>query len=178
MFTNQKYPFAQPPVLKCKAAECRHLIPALAIVARSRIKPEVAITVQIAAALEHLATFYLLVNGSKGIVLESDVAEKARHALKTLLLHCSWLNHHGDLGSCNRFHIVPKFHFSIHLADSCMFLNPTKTWTYKNEDWVGQLAVIALSCAHGTASHKLPLSLMSKYRLMLHLRLKYQIHND
>jgi len=178
MFTNIKYPFASPPVLKCKAAECRHLIPALAIVARARLKPEDAMSVHIAAALERLATFYLTLHGSKNMVLDIETAATARQALKNLLLHCSWLNHHGDMGTCNRFHIVPKFHFASHLADSCLFLNPAKSWTYKNEDWVGQLAIIALSCAHGTASHKLPLTLMSKYRLMLHLRLKHQIHTD
>ena len=178
MFTNVKSPHAAPPVLKCKAAECRHLIPALALVARSKVVADCPLSVHIAASLECLSRFYFAVTSSTDIVLPEAIARQAESMLNQCLLHCSWLYQWSNANDNCKFHLVPKHHFAKHLAASCKFLNPVKTWTYKSEDWVGQLSTIALSCSHGTSSHAVPVSLMQKYRLMFHLRLKHSIFVD
>ena len=58
MFTSPTSPWSSPPDLKTHAAEMRHLVPALAVVARSRSR-ESETDAHISAALEHLARFYL-----------------------------------------------------------------------------------------------------------------------
>lgn len=163
MFTNTKSPHATPPKLRCKAAECRHWIPALAVVARSKMNSISPLSVHIAACLECLASFYIALSGCKEVVLPAQTAEHAEKMLNDCLLHYSWLYQRSqENGNC-KFHVTPKFHFAKHLAKSCRFLNPTKTWTYKSEDWVRQLATIALSCCHGTASHAVAESLMQNF---------------
>ena len=62
MFTDLKKPFAKPPLLKCKAAEARHLIPALATVARKRMQANNEVSVHIAGALANLSLFYITID--------------------------------------------------------------------------------------------------------------------
>ncbi len=62
MFCSPNSPWGSAPDLKAHAAEIRHLVPAMAVVAQRRVHGDEAAG-HSAAALEHLARFYLLCDG-------------------------------------------------------------------------------------------------------------------
>ena len=175
MICDPARPHSQLAKLRCKAAEARHLLPALAIVARGRTREDQEMSIHISSTLESFSNFYLCL-AHEGFVLSPAAAARASCSMDRALLHYVWLRSH--FTGTYRFRIIPKTHFAKHLARSAKWLNPRFTWTYKSEDYVGQMAEIALSCSHGTAAHRVNLSLTQKYRIMCHLRLTHSFVKD
>ncbi len=101
--------------------------------------------------------------------MPTTVAGKVANAMRKTLQHYTWLRAHNQDNM--RFPIRPKFHWCYHIGEFARFQNPRTQWTYKNEDWVGQLATLAHNVSHGTRPNKLAQSLHTKARLMLHSRL-------
>jgi len=174
MFSNAERPWAASPELKPHAAELRHLVPALAVVARLR-RDGSEVAGHICIALESLAGFYLVCEG-QDMFMEPAAAEAAFQHMKVCLRGYAWL--HLQYEDTVRFPLFPKLHHCYHLAWFCRWQNPRSNWTYKNEDWVGKIATIAHSCSHGMKTVKLTHSLVEKYRIMLHLRMVRSIHDD
>lgn len=172
-FCDAKNPWAHPPVMKCHAGELRHLIPALALVARQRSRGA-ARDEHICKALECLATFYMVCD-EQDMFMEQAAWETAFEMMKQCLQHYAWLHR---LENSVRFHLVPKLHFCYHLAWFCRWQNPRSFWTYKNEDWVGKMAKMAHSCSHGTRAVRLSASLVQKYITCLHIRLTRCVFDD
>jgi hypothetical protein len=75
MFCSVSNPWSTPPDLKAHAAEIRHLVPALALVAKQRVDAS-STSGHCAAALEYLARFYLECEG-QGIFMSRESAEAA-----------------------------------------------------------------------------------------------------
>lgn len=71
------------------------------------------------------------------------------------------------------FSVVPKFHWYWHLGHRAKFLCPRKGNCMLDEDYMGACKDLVRSCAHGTESHNVPLSLMEKYRFALHFLNRY-----
>ena len=141
------------------------------------MRPDHEVSIHIAMAWAGLAQFYEAIDTGSLFLAEAQ-AVKADQGLNIMLQHYAWLHQWGLLGGSNRFSVVPKMHFAKHAGAPAKYMNPRACWTHKNEDWVGRLATIALSCAHGTASHKLNPKLVRKYVLMFHLRLYIGVYDD
>jgi hypothetical protein len=58
-----------------------------------------------------------------------------------------------------------------HMVLDAKFLNPSKVWCFKGEDYVGKISTLAGSVTMGVRSTKLSQKVASKYRHWLHLRL-------
>jgi len=167
-------PWSTSPDLKGHAAEIRHFVPALALVLRRRRITSVEMA-HMSAAVENLARFYVELD-SEGMFMRPAAAERGFQRMKKCLQHYVWLHtlHEDTL----RFPLRPKLHWCYHIAQNCRFQNPRFQWTYKNEDWVGRVACIGSSCAHGTRATKVAGSMMSKYSIMLHNRLLNALVGD
>ena len=70
--------------------------------------------------------------------------------------------------------VVNKFHFFWHILHKCRQYreNPKTYWCYTGEDFVGRISALAHTCAPGTPTHQITKSLVAKYLLGMHLRLK------
>lgn len=73
---------------------------------------------------------------------------------------------------------MSKCHYSWHLAAGCRYMNPRFTWTYKAESWVGKVATLGASCAHGTRSSALTLPIAAKYRIMVAVHLWRVVYEE
>ena len=67
--------------------------------------------------------------------------------------------------------VSTKHHYLWHLAMQAQDLNPRMTWCYANEDFVGKISTIGMSCRHGQVAAYRSKSLMAKYSLGITLRM-------
>jgi len=77
----------------------------------------------------------------------------------------AWASSEGRL----LFNTAIKHHTFLHLAKDAVHCNPKHPWTFRSEDFVGQIAKLAHSCTMGTSATKISAKLSSKYRILLHL---------
>ena len=174
MFTDPDRPHQGHQMLKAKAAECKHFIPVLAIIARA-VADGSEYDEHRARLLEGLAAFGRLMDESH-IVPTDAQAEKAITIMEDVLTHADWLKQTSERDGSDRFHIVFKHHFFQHLAEQFKFMNPRFSWCFKAEDYVGRIATLVHSCSFGTRSIDLPGKALAKWRKMLHFKLSQQIH--
>lgn len=168
-FTNVEKPWSQAPLLKGKAAEIRHLIPVLASVARDKANATGGLKEShIAECLHSLACFYDQIYQADFFMTQEEGVAAFGH-IKKCLRHYAWLQI--EAASDILFQMTPKFHWACHLGYMCKWQNPKSFWTYKQESWVGSMAAVAHSCAHGTKATKLSVSFCQKYILGLQLRI-------
>jgi len=176
MLCNVDKPHANYPTLKAKAAETRHLVPVMAKllveeddgsdVSQHRIQ-----------AIQALCSFYTILE-SQPMCLPPSASNAVMKTMETLLLHYAWL-HDDALGKDQwLYNMVPKCHYSWHLAYNCRFMNARFSWTYKCESWVGKVSHIAASCAAGTSLTKLSVPLADKYRMLVHVRISRCVFDE
>ena len=165
--SDTRSPFSKPPILKGKAGEIRHLIPALTKVAWKKANQGEAFA-HMAECLHALATFYDLL-ATSDFFMKQNEAKETFQAIKKCLRHCTWLKQHYNHGI--KFKMTPKFHFAYHLGYQAQFENPKVSWTYKNESWVGSMAQIGHSVAHGCRAPRISKSFCNKYLLGYQLRI-------
>jgi hypothetical protein len=169
MVCDAKKPHAAHPYFRDKAAESRHLLPVFAQIAKESYSGTL-FDQHICRCFNHLVQLDRLLDENSWF-LDQHSAAKAKAYMDTALTSYMWLNQWA-LGHERRlFHQVPKFHMSVHLAEQAEFLNPRFSWTFKSEDYVGQISTIAHSVSPGVKSTRLSLKLCQKYRCCLHHRL-------
>ena len=74
-----------------------------------------------------------------------------------------------------QWNLALKHHYFWHLAQSAMDLNPRMAWCYANEDFVGEITIIGMSCRHGQVAASRSQSLVAKYILGIVLRMFHAI---
>ena len=165
--SDPKHPFRKPPILKGKAGEIRHLIPALSKVAWNKASASTA-HAHMAECLHGLACFYDVLS-TGDFFLQPEEAANALKFMQKTLRHATWLQEHYN--DQQRFRFTPKFHFALHLAQWCKWENPRMTWTYRCESFVGSMALLAHSISHGTRATRITNSFCQKYLLAYQLRI-------
>ena len=63
-----------------------------------------------------------------------------------------------------------RFHWVHHLAQKSFYLNPRRTNTFMDEDFVGRMKTLVHSVASGTELHRMVDKAREKYRRALHFR--------
>ena len=131
MFTDPKKPHAQPPSLQCKAAESKHLAPALLPVLKTLLLGPRSLHGASSAVPGRTCESSSLFLTSAEKILVEDLA-------KGFLDSYAWLSAWAlEKRKCT-FHKVIKFHIFQHLILNARFLNPRGHWTFKDEDFVGR----------------------------------------
>ena len=176
MFSNQQKPWAGPFVLKGHAGELKHLVPAMGLalqrLAQNGLRQSQSWVLHAAAAFVKLAEYYGALDEAD-IHMEGQQAAKIFACLKAALQHYSWLHQNFPFhqGEGLYFQLFPKLHFCYHIGWFAQYQNPRTSWCYFGESFVGRMATLAHSCAHGTRSVRLSHSFVEKYLRALHLRL-------
>ena len=169
-FTNPSAPRKDPPVLRAKGAETRHLVRPLVEVCRMYRGTDLA--KRRYYVMQNLQRFYDVIDGEKHrfALTEQSCAEliatvDRMHAHQQALQDAS-IQRGGLLWGW-----IPKNHSAWHLARNASRGNPRMLWNYSDEDWVGKVARITRSCSLNNPAHRVSVSLMEKLRMAMHLQL-------
>ena len=156
--------------LDAKAAETRHLLPALAVLSAkwNAGSPEHD---KRQRAAEALLRFYKTVY-QHGWHLPPSAVTKCDAALTEFSLLYGELAEAAIAAGLLTHTVAQKGHDLCHFKQQLKFLNPRFCWTYKMEAFMSILIRLFKSCQHGTSSHKLNLAAMQKYIRLLHLALE------
>lgn len=159
--TNANKKFA---VLKGKGAEIRDLTPAVGWVWSERARGHKdfgAIDRMFKSLVE---TQDLLHDHKEDLILPIDVAKSIFKNTKGFLLNYQKLAYEAETrGEC-LWSMPTKFHWLYHWGERARLLNPRKTNTLIDEDFVGYAKDLAHSCAAGTELHMMPVKACDKYR--------------
>ncbi len=165
--SSAKNPAAYPDFHGCKAAQIRHIVgPVRAIVERFNNDGRYA---HLEAVLRNLEKFYAILD-SYSWVLPPDAAEECFDAVHTCCTHYCCLAREAAERGLKLFHIIPKFHFWLHIAWLARFCNPKLAWCYSDEDFVGKIAQVAFSVSFGRGPLRLSVALVRRYLVAIALR--------
>ena len=116
-----------PPKLTAGAAECRHLVPFLVFASEELLDPSKEMESTVLNVVRLLNQMYCLLDNYSQEAM-SDAAKRLA-ILYTALF---------DMSEPPLWRLKPKIHLMLHLVQSLH--SPTKTWTYRDEDYGGSAA--------------------------------------
>lgn len=176
MFVDPNAPFRQPPFLKTKAGETKHLLPIVACIAHERDdgSPEAGRLCIVLDAMVALTKLF----DEAAVVPSATDSQQAKSYMKTFLTEAQWLRDFAAAQDRKLWHIVPKFHMAEHMVEQFEHLNCSAVWTFKSEDFVGRVAKVAHSVSFGVAARLLSQKIMAKYRVLLHLLYTRKVNDD
>ena len=125
-------------------------------------------------AYTHLHKMYGIIMGS-GMFLSTPDFKKAFEHCQQFLVHYKWL--HVEAAGSGMYHMVPKFHYLLHVMWFGQWLSPRATWCYPFEDVVGLLKLSAAACSAGTPTYNIPRKIMQNCMFGLSIRLKDKSHS-
>lgn len=169
MVMDPKNPHSQWAKLDAKAGETKHFAPCFLQVAKKMWhKSERPEDHRMIKALEAMVSFVALCDRSKMFFSAEEYEEAwglAKGFAKDYEILAAWASSEGRL----LFNTVIKHHTFLHLAKDAVHCNPKHHWTFRSEDFVGQIAKLAHSITMGTSATRISAKLSSKYRILLHL---------
>ena len=182
-FCDPAHPFSEYAKFSgIKAAEMRSLLHALTEcvkdespegLSREAWRQDHAMRVHRRECLTGMKNFYSVISDG-GLLLSPDDAQRAHDNGMAYLRHYAQLARTAMEHGRFQWSVVNKFHFVWHILHKCRQYreNPKTYWCYTGEDFVGRISALAHTCAPGTPTHQITKSLVAKYFLGMHLRLK------
>ena len=176
MFVQESQPHASHPMLKCKGAETKYLLPIVAQISQetSTSSEEDRHRTHL---LQSLSRFGDLLDTMPMFPAEAE-AHDAQMAMAAVLEHADWLKQKAVVDGSELWHIVYKHHFAEHLAEACKWMNPRFGWTFRGEDYVGKVSLLPHSCCFGVRPMDLSGKILEKWRIMLHVKMSRHIDED
>jgi hypothetical protein len=155
------------PSLKIKGANCKALVPVFAKLS-AELCDGSETDLKIKEMFHHMSVFTILLDTSPMIPGLEQVSQ-AKDSMAGFLKAFEWLHKGKDPES---FHWVLQYkhHNAWHLAESFQYMNPRFNWCFKGEDFVGIVAKMCHSVAHGCKSIAVAFKLFEKYRYQLTLK--------
>ena len=164
IISDPKSPWKDYPLLRgIKAAEARHLIRPVAVLAAEYAKGDVL-------KMHRSLVCNALVNIYDIIELDQPGA-KLPAALAILGLHYGHLAKKAMISGKYLWSIVPKFHYAEHLVTQGVFEDIKLFWSYSGEDYVGRIGRLAHLCIFGKKSMHMSPILIERFRIGFCLRL-------
>lgn len=144
------------PKLRCKAAESRALVPFALNLARKFLAPSpTPREAAVATAMEFLSQCYQALSGES--IFSNDVLQECsvKFALQYCALAKAW---EGE----DFFQPKPKLHMFLHLCEEGA---PTKTWTYRDEDFGGSVAAWARRRGGARTTRAFSQNVLDRFRI-------------
>ena len=177
-FCDPSKPHADFRLLKGKGAQVRHLVLILALIWRQHLRRGNRNDRHVEKLLDHLVLFYNCLDytdckGMHPFHLPKQIAKELLKHVEQFLWHYSFLAEKSltHVPAKCLWNITPTHHYFWHLAMQANDLNPRMSWCYANEDFVGKISTIGMSCRHGQVAASRSKSLMAKYILGIVLRM-------
>ena len=163
-FTNND-PNEHYPKLKGKGGQIKHLLKPMLRVWIRCMNPLDNMHVKVRTALEHLVEMQRLIDAhAKDLFMTRANAAALKRATDSFLADYSILGDMTDGELQLLFNMVPNFHFLWHLAHRAFYLSPRRGSCWIDETFVGIIKLIGKACAAGTTLHRIPSSIMCKWR--------------
>lgn len=138
MFCDPGKPYADYPHLNTKAAETKHLLPALLYVMQL-LNDNSDLHLHIIGAMKAVSINVLLWD-SADFVPSSAQADQIQNLLQEYYQHISWLNSWAQSEERYLFHITQKTHMFYHVCRNARYLNPRAIWCFKAEAELAKLS--------------------------------------
>ena len=170
-FSSPSSPFQNFPDLMhsaIKARQTRYLAPVALKLCKDYHNAAKQYSKHRLACLENLNIMYDLVDPHPVFLPTPHQAPYAT-AVDKFLLHYSACAKIAQNSGKLQWSMVPKHHCVAHLPAQSKMQSPRAFWAYGGEHMVGDIAELAASCLSGTPAHKMPSTLMLKYRVAVHL---------
>ena len=166
--------------LKGKAAEIKHLIPALYDVVLKTTVPVGIPNYAAICALHKGIRIALKLNVDLENIIDEHRGNKLPpDAAAALLAQCHrFLTVYVQLGrdaiACelDLFSETIKCHYLLHAAMQARWIHVRKTWCFSGEDFMKHSRRLMASCANATKPHSLPAKFVNKYLVAMHLLLR------
>ena len=137
MVTDPQKPHQSWPKLDCKAAECKHFMPAFLPVLKAMLDTSNEMHAKMVHALQSMVSLVELFDEA-GMFLDKRTYARARKLAKEFFYSYAWLSEWAEEADRYLFHITVKFHTFDHLVKSSYDINPRCTWNFRSEDFVGR----------------------------------------
>jgi hypothetical protein len=179
MFADEKNPTADPPELKGKGAETRHLIPILEQLWRRFARAGDAHDAHVLALLESLSEIYAILdfktadNATPHFLNDAMVLE-LRTCIDRFLTHFSFLRSLADEHDLKTWWMTSKTHSVWHVGFEAQFQHPSMARTYINEDFVRLLQQCGLSNRHAIPAAQRSIAVTRKYAMGKSLELLFR----
>lgn len=172
-FCDVKAPHKHYPCLHAsaiKGRETRYLVPvALELAKENNTSQHSGHRVK---CFEHLNAVYELLDLKVFHFTPSQQQQFQDHMHKCLL-HYLILHKEAAAAGKKIWNMTMKSHYAAHIAMQAEYCNPRVNWCYGSESMVGHISRLAQSCLSGTAAHLVSESLMTKYRISMHILFSY-----
>lgn len=167
-FCNPSSPESKYPCLKGKGAEVKDLLPAIREIwhAYGQQHDHYGLIDRTVSELEGLQNI-LRAHGND-MFLPVPAAEQLKRHATTFLVSYQELAFLAESAGKLLWNNPAKFHWLWHLADKARFLNPRRTNTFVDEDFVGRVKVLVHSCSAGTSLQGMVCKFADKYSWVLH----------
>ena len=170
MICDPSKPHKDYPTFRAKGSETKHLLPVLIQISQETLDRSEPMTEHRHKAFTAIYDFCKLMETSPDVPGDA-LGAMAVHSVKTFLCEYKWLSDWAVAQERMLYHMVPKFHLLWHLALDFKHLNPKLVWTFKTEDYVGQISRLAHSCCFSVARARVSVPMCKQYRCLMHLQL-------
>ena len=171
-------PHADFRKLNGKDAQIRHLVPLLALIWKDHMRDRNRYDRHVEKLLDSLHSFYKLLDHTNAQNMypfqpPQEIARKMLKHVDNFLFHYMLLADQSlkCVPAKCQWNFAIKHNYFWHLAKRARDLNPRLAWCYANEDFVGNMATIGMSCRHGQVAASRSESLVSKCILGITLRM-------
>ena len=169
MFTDPQKPRDKYLKLKGKAAEVKHLGPALLHAWSSIMDQECMRHKQIRLALRASVGMDAILDAHpQDIKLPPTAAEEFESCGFTFLACLTALgNHYASVG-LKLFNITIKAHYLLHGVLNAKYINPRLGWCYGGEDYMHKMKILGQASCRATRSELIFSKMMTNYRWGMH----------
>ena len=164
-FTDPLRPHQSYPKLKGRAAEIKHVVPALLRAWNHYMDPTNAEHKRVQAVLEAQFDIQSCIDEGAGDAFMTDEACAGLcQAVDRFLAQYSLLAHAADQAGFLIWNVAPKMYWLRHLAERSRYLHPRRSSCFTDEDYVGKVKLVCQACTSATALYAVPGALAVKYR--------------
>ena len=172
MFCDPLAPYKSHPFLGVKAAELKHLAPALLPVLKSLLTDlGKRHEQQMKQCLQAFCDLNDLFDQAPMFLSEEEYNRAWDLGIDQFCGLYADLHDWSILEERNLFHVVHKHHSYQHMILSSKDMNPRFHWNFRSEDYVGAMSRIAHSTAFGLKSTRISCKVAAKWKLLLHFQL-------
>lgn len=159
------------PKLRGKAAEIRHLGPALLSLWNSHCNPNLLVHRRISLVLKcNVQMESILTEHRYDFSLPPQAAAAFKHAAFSMAQLQTQLAEHFLDSDVPLFDITPKTHMVMHCALLAGSINPRVVWCFAGEDFMQRGQTLAKSCVRGVRVSDANVKMARHYRIGLHMR--------
>ena len=98
-----------------------------------------------------------------------EASKTFNSSTEKLLAHYSWLAKDAMQEGKHLYSMTQKHHVLCHMGPQAGHLHPATFWCYGSKSFMSILVHMASSCTRGTASHKVGIKALQKFRFVFHL---------